>query len=827
MLSLKHFRGKAKGLPDLLNYAALMDAGVVQLKDGSLLTGFFYQGDDVQSSTPERLSQIGLRANAALRRFGSGWATWFEAVRLETSAYSAPEDSHFPDPVSKMIDAERRAFFQKEGRHFETEHALLVMFTPPLRRDSKVIDMIYDDDGTQELPADRILKTFNRQLEEFADNMADVVRLRRMGGYTVGGAGGRNHHRDELVNFLNIALTGETDPLNIPPVPMYLDAYLGGQDLWPGDTPKIGDKFISCVAIEGFPAESYPGIFDVLNHLAIPYRFSTRFIYLDQQEALPILNKYKRKWKQRERGFISQVFKMDNGTVNEDAMMMAREADEAITDANSSLVTFGYYTPLIVLMSTDRAELLENARIVAREIRRFGFASRVETVNTMEAWLGSLPGHPHPNVRRPFMNTLALSDMLPLSSVWPGRAENPCPFYPPGSPPLLQGATTGATPFRLNLHSGDVGHTLIFGPTGAGKSVLLATVAASQLRYKNTKITIFDKGGSMLPLCLATGGKHYAPGAEGVTLGFCPLQYIDSDADAAWAEEWLGTLFELQASRPATPEERGAIHQAIAVMRSGEGHRSISDFLTSVQSIDVRQAIEAYAVDGPLGGLLDSPSDDLAETNFSVFEIEDLMNMGERNALPVLLYLFRRFEKSLTGEPALLILDEAWIMLGHEVFREKIREWLKVLRKANCAVILATQSVSDAVRSGLIDALSENCPTKIFLPNAEASREGSDHTPGPRDYYASLGLNDRQIELLTQAEKKRHYYFTSPEGQRLFTLELGPVALSFVAVADKESLKRIRTLHSQLGPLWPTAWLVERGLNTKNSTTEAAYADAA
>ena len=827
MLSLKHFRGKAKGLPDLLNYAALTDAGVVQLKDGSLLTGFFYQGDDVQSCTNERLEQISARANAALRRFGTGWAVWVEAVRLETSAYSAPEESHFPDAVSKMIDAERRSYFQKEGRHFETEHALLIQYTPPLRRDSKVLDMIYDDDGQQELPADRILKTFNRQLEEFADSMTDVVRLRRMSSFTVTDENGRAHHRDELVNFLNVSLTGDTDPLNVPPVPMYLDAYLGGQELWPGDTPKIGDKFVACVAIEGFPAESYPGIFDVLNHLAIPYRFSTRFIFLDQQEALPILNKYKRKWKQRERGFISQVFKVDTGTVNEDAMLMAREADVAITDANSSFVTFGYYTPLIVLMSTDRAELLENARIVAREIRRFGFASRVETVNTMEAWLGSLPGHPYPNVRRPFMHTLALADMLPLSSVWPGRAENPCPFYPAGSPPLLQGATTGATPFRVNLHSGDVGHTLIFGPTGAGKSVLLATLAASQLRYKGATITAFDKGGSMLPLCLATGGRHYAPGGEGETLGFCPLQHIDTDADAAWAEEWLGTLFELQASRPPTPDERGAIHHAISVMRAGKGHRSISDFLTTVQNIEVRSAIEAYAVDGPLRGLLDSQSDDLADANFSVFEIEDLMNMGERNALPVLLYLFRRFEKRLTGQPALLILDEAWIMLGHPVFREKIREWLKVLRKANCAVVLATQSVSDAVRSGLIDALSENCPTKIFLPNPEATRAGSEHTPGPRDYYASLGLNDRQIELLTYAEKKRDYYFVSPEGQRLFTLQLGPIALSFVAASDKESLKRIRTLHSQLGPLWPTAWLAERGLNTKNITQEAAYADAA
>ena len=76
------------------------------------------------------------------------------------------------------------------------------------------------------------------------------------------------------------------------------------------------------------------------------------------------------------------------------------------------------------------------------------------------------------------------------------------------------------------------------------------------------------------------------------------------------------------------------------------------------------------------------------------------MNLGDKYALPVLLYLFRRIETSLKGQPAMIVLDEAWMMLGHPVFREKIREWLKVLRKANCMVLMATQSLTDAAHSG-------------------------------------------------------------------------------------------------------------------------------
>lgn len=814
MLGLKHFRSRAKGVPDLLNYASLVGPGVIRNKDGSLLAGFFYRGEDGQSSTAERRNIISARVNAALARLGTGWVTWVDSVRLPTAAYSAPEASHFPDHVSQMIDAERRAHFTREGEHFETENAIYLMYLPPLQRSSKFADLLYaSEDAKEEAAADRHHKTFERQLEELADGLSDVVKLRRMEGFTYTDAHGRTHLRDELVNCLHAALTGDDNPINVPPVPMYLDAYLGGQELWTGKTPRIGDKHIAAIAIEGFPPESFPGLLDVLDHLAIPYRFSSRMIYLDQQEALQTLKKKRRGWKQGERGFASQVFRTQGGVINEDAMMMAREVEAAMNDANSSLVIFGYYTPVVILMEEDPARLKENARIVAREIRREGFATRVEEENTLEAWLGSLPGHTVQNVRRPVMHTLSLADMLPLSNVWAGQAHNPCPFYPEGSPALLQGATTGATPFWLNLHVGDVGHTLVFGPTGAGKSVFLATIASQFLRYKGATITAFDKGNSMLPLCLATGGQHYDLGGEASSPGLCPLQHIDSDADAAWAVEWLETCFQLQANRPVTPEERGEIHRAIVLMRRSVEGRSFSDFLTTVQSAAVREALEHYSITGPLGPLLDSRTDELAESHFTVCEIEELMGMGDRNAIPVLLYLFRRFERRLKGQPALLILDEAWLMLGHPVFREKIREWLKVLRKANCAVILATQSLADVARSGILDTLAENCPTKIFLPNEEAIKSGTENTLGPRDLYTVLGCNEKQIEIIAAAKKKHHYYLTSPEGHRLFTLELGPVARAFVAVSDKEQVARVRALAASYGPAWPMAWLQERNVN--------------
>jgi type IV secretory pathway VirB4 component len=317
----------------------------------------------------------------------------------------------------------------------------------------------------------------------------------------------------------------------------------------------------------------------------------------------------------------------------------------------------------------------------------------------------------------------------------------------------------------------------------------------------------------MFALAKAAGGAHYALADEG-SPGLCPLAFLDEPSDAAWAEEWLAAAYEMQTDRQPTPRQKQEIHRAIALMRQtgrDEG-RSLTDFLTQVQDEEIRAALAAYTIDGPLSELLDARRDGLGDHSFTVFELEELMGLRERNLIPVLLYLFRRFEKSLTGTPALLILDEAWIMLGHPAFREKIREWLKTLRKANCAVVMATQSLSDAVRSGLFDVLIESCPTKILLPNAEAHKSGTSEVLGPRDIYALFGLNDAEIDIVAGAIPKRDYYYSSPVGRRLFELNLGPIARAFTAVSAREDVARIKALIAANGEAWPFAWLERQGV---------------
>jgi type IV secretion system protein VirB4 len=814
-LKLKKHRSRDAGLADLLNYAAMVDDGVIVGKNGAFLAAWLYQGDDNASSTEPQREMVSFRINQALAGLGSGWMVHVDAVRRPAPNYIDRGLSHFRDPLSAAIDEERRRLFEGLGTMYEGYFVLTLTYLPPLLAQRKFVELMFEDDAhgpDHKTCTQGLIDYFKRECMSVESRLSSAVKLTRMRGRHVVNEDGTTVIHDDLLRWLQFCVTGLNHPVLLPSNPMYLDAVIGGQELWGGVVPKIGRKFIQVVAIEGFPLESTPGILTTLGELPCEYRWSSRFIFMDTHEAVRHLDKFRKKWKQKIRGFIDQVFQTNSGAIDQDALSMVRDAETAIAEVNSGFVAQGYYTSVVVLMHENREELDVSARQVEKAINRLGFAARIETVNTMDAYFGSLPGHGVENVRRPLINTMNLADLLPTSTIWTGLNQAPCPMYPPLAPALMHCVTHGSTTFRLNLHVRDLGHTFVFGPTGAGKSTHLALIAAQLQRYLGMSIYVFDKGMSIYPLVAgiravtsSTSGRHFTVAADDDRLAFCPLQFLESKSDRGWAMEWIDTILALNGVA-TTPAQRNEIGSSLASMQAS-GARTLSEFSVTIQDERIREAIRQYTVDGAMGHLLDAEQDGLALADFTVFEIEELMNLGEKFALPTLLYLFRRIERDLRGQPAAIILDEAWLMLGHPVFRAKIREWLKVLRKANCLVLMATQSLSDAANSGILDVIVESTATKIFLPNVYARDEDT------AALYRRMGLNTRQIEILATAIPKRQYYYVSETGRRLYDLALGPLALAFLGNSDKESVAAIKALELNFGHGWLHEWLRLRGLD--------------
>ncbi len=810
MLNIREFRSKEHALPDLLNPAilageiALMNVpcAVLLNKDGSLSAGIRFAGPDRESLSHVAIDRLPAIVNQAVSRLDSGWSVHWTAIRTPADDYVTEDRCYFPDPVSQIIDLERRMQFEQEGAHFlSTYYAVFTWQTPPESQVSAGQMFIETKKGHES-------DSFDVLLRKFEDTLQGVVGILRA-SFSIEPLDARG-----LLTHYHECLTGLSHPVNPPAVPAYLDVVLGHHDFIAGVEPSIDGEHIDVVTVTGFPDRTNPLLLEDLHNLPFPLRMTTRMVLLDPLESKKLITSYREKWASSKftlRDYISAA--MSQGQLRADRADPFKQAMEQETaladgDVSSGAVRLGLFTFTVVLRHRDPKVLEERMRVVQNLLNQLGFVAKRETVNAVEAFLGSIPGHTWENVRRPVLSTMNFADLSAKTAVWAGKADCPSALMKADGKPapcLLYGQTTGSTPFRLNLHVSDLGHSLILGPSGSGKSTLLNLLAAQWLRYRNARVICFDKGRSMYALTEAVGGQHYDIGGEYSQLAFAPLERIDSPNERVFAEEWLESLAILQGV-PMSAQERAVIHRAVEGLAQESG-RSIADFVNLVQSIQIKQAIEVYTGTGKYGDILDARHDGLdMHANFVTFEMDSLPQGESAKGIvvPILLYIFHRIESMLDGRPTLIVLDEAWSLLDNPIFLNKIREWLKVLRKKNAAVVFATQSLADIVNNPLLPVLQESCSTKIFLPNVEAGSKNL------MPMYESFGLVDRQIELLQMATPKREYYVSSPDGQRLVSFAFGPVALAFCGVSDPRDVKRVAELKAQYGDEWRRLWLAER-----------------
>ena len=796
MMFLREYRPRGAHLADFLPWAALVAPGVVLNKDGSFQRTAQIRGPDLDSATPAELVATAGRLNSALRRLGSGWAIFFEAQRIPAQDYPA---SAFPDPASALVDRERSAQFAEEGAHFESAYFLTLQWMPPAEDAARAEGWLFEGRARMGVDADE-------QLAGFVDRSARLLQL--VDGFL---PEARWLDDADTLTYLHSTVSTKRQRVRVPETPMHLDAILADEPLTGGLEPRLGASHLRSLTVTGFPSVTFPGLLDDLNRLAFPYRWVTRAITLDKTDATRLLARIRRQWFAKRKS-IAAILKevMTNEAsvlVDNDASNKAADADLALQELGSDVVGQAYVTATISVWDIDPGIAAEKLRLVEKVVQGRDFTVITEGMNAVEAWLGSIPGHVYANVRQPPISTLNLAHMVPLSAVWAGPATD----EHLSAPPLLFARTEGSTPFRFSIHVGDVGHTLIVGPTGAGKSVLLALMAMQFRRYDRAQIFAFDFGGSIRAAALAMGGDWQDLGhagdadtVRGVRLQ--PLARIDDIAERSWAAEWLAAILAAE-GLPLDPQAKEHVWLALGSLASAPvPERTLTGLAVLLQSQPLKQALAPYCVGGPYGQLLDAETEQLGEARVQAFETEGLV--GSAAAPPVLSYLFHRIEAHLDGAPTLIVIDEGWLVLDSPAFAQQLREWLKTLRKKNASVIFATQSLADIETSAIAPAIVESCPTRIFLPNDRAFE------PQIASVYRRFGLNDRQIEIVARATPRRDYYCQSRRGNRLFDLGLGEVALAFTAASSRSDQRRITELveaHGCAG--FAAAWLRARGLD--------------
>ena len=752
---LTHREKREKGLADFLPWALLISDGVILLKDATFMGGFTIRGADLTSAPYESVNKAAEGMNDLIGQLPPGYSLEVNVHRLPHTHYPSAEVQCFPTDALRAVDLEREHHFTRPGSYYESLHQLLISFTPP-REQVRKIEGLFSTGGHSTTNYASLLDTFQHTMDEVSDFLSPFFAVHRMDS-------------TDIVTECHRCLSGDTD--TVIPDGGYLCYALASGDFVPGYLPRFRDQVLFCVTVTSYGPSVEVASGDFFNGIRDEVRWHLRYLPLPRAKAERRIRTIQKNWFSKRKG-IAQFMPgggEDSATLEDPhAIAMQEESAEALAELTSGRARYGYLSNVIVIRDGDPKRGRMRADAIIQKAREAGYVALLETLNAPSAFLGSLPGAGSLNVRRLMVSSKVVSHLFPTTMPWAGDRYNPSALFPAQSPPLLMTGGKGATPFRLHLHHGDVGHTLVVGATGAGKSVLVGSLMMSWLRYDDSRVICFDVGQSHTRLTQSAGGDHlrFASKAERMQ----PLRHLDTEADKLWAESWVSGLCDL-AEMPISPKDRVEISNAIKLTSEERSeHRTLSALHVNLPPA-IQAVVEPYTDRGAYGGLFDGVTmESKTEPRMRTLELSDVLALGEPVIVPLLMSSFRQVERALDGNPTLIVIEEAWAALMRGEFSARLQQWLLTLRKQNASVIIVAHNpvqIKSLPNAGII---TDSCPTRILLPNPEARVE--EHA----EVYRFLDLTAREIDTIASATPKREYYFRSPRGSRLFELHLGAEA---------------------------------------------------
>jgi type IV secretion system protein VirB4 len=718
------------GAGDLLPWHDLSeDEATLRFRDGRIARVFELRGLDVPSTSEDRLTALVDQVAATLAAYSERWDFQFDQVHVPRPSQVAARRPGF-----ERFLAERDRFFARAPA-IATRTYLTLVYRPPAEGEEP--------------------------LAEFArDAAAAATRLRELELEPVTG--------EALRDFLSLLLTARPGPL--APLP------LRRGPLRYGSTP------IRILHLTGYPRTLQLGLADLAAHATFPIRLTLQLTPLARTRVATLLDLRRRSWA-RQRFTAGTLFSrtLTSARAGEEdpeertyvrRVHQVLQAEQEKLDAGEE--RFYDLQHLVALYGAPEGDVGEVGATLLR--RGISFYEDAETADL--SFLESLPGAPRLRLTTNLFPGRAAARLVPLTSQWTGSPAVDCELYPEGSPALLDAFVSG-TPLRFSYSPfvRGCGHHLLFGPTGTGKSTLLAAECLAHLAtYENARVIYVDYGGSIRGLATALGGAYHdlrAP--EAATLN--PFRGLREDAQLYSVGIWLEKTFEIaEPDVPVTAEIRERLHAALRALSDEESdHWNLSTFLQLLQDRHVKHVLATYCSDGPLGELLDPPADaaDLPlSEDLTVFEIEQLLELPERLSLPVLIAAMSLILRATRDRrPTLLLIDEARV-LRHPVLRAALSEWMATFRKRNVALALSTQSPYQFEEPDYLAFLAAQAPTRVYAPDPSALANAA--------AYAPLGLAEDELRLISRAVPRADYYVTSSAGRALVNFAFTGVFLDAI-----------------------------------------------
>ncbi len=682
-------------------YKCLYNSNTILTKDDKLVRVVKIKGFSFETADDEDIDIKKDARNNLLKGMAVGTLSlYFHTVRRKEKGFP---DGVMPDKFSKRLDDEWAQ--RHTDQSYINEHYISIIRGKEKTGIAKIESAIktIQSKADKSLIAKELNESFN-EIEEMTERV-----LNGFSNYSpeiLGLSETEDGIYSDLLGFLcQLINPGYSQPIAVgcgdiaSQLPISR-MYFGSKTIEIHNPDKI--KYAGIVSIKEYRPSTNAGVFDGFMQMPCEIVISQSLTYIDRMFAISSMQLQQRRLVQSEDVAVSQI----------------QEIDEALDSAMSGEFAFGNHF-MSVMCIDDSAKSLESSLSLAIvELSNAGITGIREKINMEPAFWAQLPCNEEYMARRCIVNTKNIAAFASFHNYPSGKRKR---NHWGDAVTVLD--TASGTPFFFNFHVRDVGHTMIIGPTGAGKTVLLNFLCAQAQKF-NGRLFFFDKDRGAEIFIRAIRGKYIIPSTAQKS-GFNPLQLDDTPENRSFLVEFISVLVSHEGDK-ITPEDIERINEAIngnyKLPKSQRRLRNIAPFLGLGGPGSLAGRFAMWHTDGSHANLFDNEEDKIDFNIARTFGIEMAAILQDtKSTSPVLLYLFHRIQSSLDGSPTMIVLDEAWALIGNKVFAPKIKDWLKVLRKLNTFVVFATQSVEDASKSEISDTLVQQTATQIFLPNLKAT----------------------------------------------------------------------------------------------------------